>query len=191
MVKAMDLQVVFDKAKVMYLEIVNDITKMALAMEELAKRTGNEFKPQITIMKFDLVLQYSLLQVACSDYDLAQNEIVFIKNLTKFADYCDYVSSVANKSLSWSDLLGSDITAVRSLLRTTDEDMLELSKEVVAVFSLYDKATEYDYFTDLKNNVCGIIASLSIMDGDATSEDYNQDILIFSCLDAIEKILKS
>ena len=174
-----------DRCKVCYLEINRDISAMAEAIGVMMQERGKNFDPKVTVMKFDLILQYSLLQVACSDYDLAQNEIVFIRDLTKNADYCKYISFVSKKPCTWADLLNSDIVAVRSLLRATEEDMKELSDEVVNVFAIADKATEYDFLSDLRVNLLLIISGLSMMDGDIESEDYSQSVLI---LDVVKRI---
>ena len=187
----MDLLQIFENCKSMYLDIINDIGKMASCIAASMRAEGKEFDPEVTVMKFDLILQYSLLQTACSDFDLARAEIEFIKELTVYADFCDYMSNAYGNGskMTWEDLYNADVNDVRALLSAHENGIRELSDEVVSVFAIYDKAADHNYFADLTDNIFGIVSGLAFMDGDENSEDLRQRIFIFEFLDKIEELL--
>lgn len=186
----MDIRQLFAKSEALYISIVKDISKMAYAVADIMKKKGRAFDPELTVEKFDLVLQYSLLQIACSDSDLAKEEIAFIKDLTKYADFCDFISSVNEKyaDLTWDKLLSYKAEKVSSILYETENDLRAVSEEVVSVFAIGDRADRYNHLADLSDNVFGIISGLAFADGDEDSEDLRQNVLIYDCIDKIEEL---
>lgn len=188
----MEIAQLFKKSEALYTDIVNDISKMADATAVYMHEKGKPFDPELTVAKFDLVLQYSLLQAACSDNVLSKNEIKFIRDLTEYADFCDFVSSLEEKykTVSWDDLLYFDIAEITALLSDTEDEIRAVSEEVVSVFAAADKADKTDHLSALSDNVFGIVSGLAFADGDEDSEDFRQNILIFECIDKIADLLK-
>ena len=188
----MDFKNVFDESEALYLDVTDDISKMAEAVAEYMHGKGREFDPEITVAKFDLVLQYSLLQVACSDQELAKNELEFIRDLTKYADFCDFAASVGKKydAITWESLYKYDMKMINALLADTESAVRSVSEEVISVFAAADKADKHNHFADLYDNVFGIISGLALADGDEDSEDLRKNVMIFECLDKIEELLK-
>ena len=186
----MDIRQLFAKSEALYSDIVKDISKMAYAVADIMKKKGRAFDPEITVMKFDLVLQYSLLQVACSDSDLAKDEIAFIKDLTEHADFCDFISSVNEKysDLTWDKLLSYKAEKVSSILAEAEDEIRAVSEEVVSVFAIGDRSDKHNHLADLSDNVFGIISGLAFADGDEDSEDLKQNVLIFDCIDKIDEL---
>ncbi|MBQ1848339.1 MAG: hypothetical protein II135_10055 [Clostridia bacterium] len=188
----MDIHHIFEKSEALYLDIVRDISGMAGAVAEAMHKNGKDFDPEITVAKFDLLLQYSLLQAACSDEELCKNELEFIKDLTQYADFCDFAAAADKKydAMTWESLLKYDMKKIKALLKDTERAVRAVSEEVISVFTAAEKADKKDHFSALYDNVFGIVSGLAFADGDEDSEDLKKDILIFDCLDRIEDQLK-
>ena len=188
----MDYKQIFDKSEALYLNIIKDISHMAETVADSMKKAGKPFDPELTVMKFDIVFQYSLLQVACSDNELAKNETAFIRDLTEYADFCDFLSADNGeyKDVTWEKLMSFNANEAEDLLDIVEDRVRSVSEEVINVFAICDKATKHDYLSDLSDNVFGVISGLALADGDEDSEDLKKNILIFECLDKIESRLK-
>ena len=188
----MDYKKIFEKSELLYSAIIKDISQMAKTVSDSLKKSGKRFEPEITVMKFDIVFQFSLLQVACSDSDLAENELGFIRDLTEYADFCDFLASDDGefKDVTWDKLMSYKADEAEALLDKVEDRVRSVSEEVVNVFALYDKASKHDHLSDLSDNVFGVISGLALADGDEDSEDLKKKVLIFECLDKIASQIK-
>ena len=185
------LQQIFDSCRALYKKAYANVKAMAEDVAAVLKEQGKKFDPRITTGKFDVILQYSLLQVAVSDNDLDRNELIFIRDLTDQGDFVNYINSLAKTSITWEKLYNSNISDVQKVLNSVEPVMVELSKEFVVVFTLCDLSTEHDFLDDFKKAITALILGLSVMDGDPNSEDLNESILIVGVLNAIQEIKNS
>ena len=179
-----DLQKIFDNCKALYKWCYNDVKAMA----KLVSRTFTNIDPKITTIKFDIILQYSLLQIAVADFDFDSNELIFIRDLTEQGDFVEFMNAGAKTNFSWNDFFNTNIISIREILRDTYDLMNELSEEFVAVFALCDKVTEHDFLADLEKNIFLIISGLSIMDGEITKSECNESCLIIESINRIRDL---
>ena len=188
-----DKQTIFNNCRGIYEDAYDLVKQMACAVGKTLEKEGKDFDPRITTGKFDIVLQYSLLQVAVSDFDLDVNEVIFIKDLTKQGDIVSYLNAIEKdaKYPSWDELYNSGAKNVRKWLRDIESDMKQLSEEFVTVFALCDAITEYDYLSDILKQIAAIILGLAMMDGDPGSEDLKENILILEALNEIAERKKN
>lgn len=75
-----------------------------------------DYNPEVTLIKFDILLQYSLLQIATADYDIDRNELIFIRDLTKEGDLVNYINSLGGTPISWDTIYRADVLDIRKLL---------------------------------------------------------------------------
>lgn len=181
-----NLQEVFNNCKTLYNKAYTCICSMSKTIAELMRKEGKQFDPEIAPLKFDIILQYSLLQVAVCDNEFHQNEMVFIRDLTQKGDFVNFVNGVAKTNLTWEGLINSNVNDLKKVLNTLLPVMRDLSNEFVAVYSLCDKATEYDYLNDLRQTVLALILGLSVMDFDASSENLDTYVLMIEVMNRIE-----
>lgn len=181
-----NLQEVFNNCKILYNKAYTCVCNMSKTIAELMRKEGKQFDPQIAPLKFDIILQYSLMQVAVSDNDFHQNEMVFIRDLTQQGDFVNYINTIAKTHLTWEGLLNSNVKDIRDVLNSLLPLMRDLSNEFVTVYSICDKATDYNYLDDLKQSVLAIILGLSVMDFDASSENLDTYVLMVEVMNRIE-----
>ena len=185
-----DLQTIFEGCQRLYKECYDNLRKMSCIIARYMEAINQDWNPRLTTLKFDIVLQYSLLQIAVSDFDFDQNEVIFIRDLTEQGDYVQYINSIAHTNFTWDDFYNTRVCDIRKILRDTKNLMLDLSEEFITVFALCDKFTEYDYVANLEKNITLIILGLSKMDSEITESEMNEDCLIFATIDRIKELLQ-
>ena len=182
-------QDVFDLCKSLYLKSVNNVKAMAVEIAKIAEKDGIDIDPKAVAGEFDVVLQYSLLQVAVADFELDADEIIFIRDLTEYGDFVNYCSSEKFK-LTWEMLYNASINDVRKLLKSLEDIIKDLSGRFVRIFAICDAATEYNFVSDLEDYLNTIITGLSLMDGDQTSDEKEVQTVIMSAVRQIKKLKK-
>ena len=185
-----DLQKIFDGCRALYEQCYENVKEMSCSIAEIMESEGKRWDPKITTGKFDVVLQYSLLQIAVADFDLDKNEVVFIRDLTKQGDFVNYINAVANTKITWEGLYNSQINNLRSFLNDIEPVMEDLSNEFVNVFAVCDKATEYDFAADLEKNIVLIITGLAHMDGSISKSELKQSCVILGAVNRIKELKK-
>lgn len=183
---------IYDGCKEIYDHCYDIIETMSTCIKTFMDSKGvTDYNPEVTLIKFDVLLQYSLLQIATADYDIDKNEIVFIRGLTKKGDLVNYINanSSGGTPITWDMIYRADVLDVRKALDLLKSEIVKLSKEFVMVFSTCDLATpEYDFFSDLVDGVFCIIKGLASMDGKIECSEADADCLILDTLEEIKKI---
>lgn len=149
--------------------------------EVLARNAENtkdaELLPKISMETFDIILQACLLNSAVSDGQLEEEEIEFIRKVTKHADLLEsevYGFQIKGKKFTWEDYaklstedqqqVGLEITAV----------LKEAVTAFVKLFATVDKVlTEVDFLELLLERAVFIFVALAGVDGD----DYESEIV--------------
>ncbi len=186
-----DLQNTFDACSALYKKCYDNVKAMACDIAAVLEEQGVDFDPKITTGKFDIVLQYSLLQIAVADFDFDVNEMIFIRDITEQGDFLNYVNSIAKTGITWNGLLNSSVNDIRKFLRDIEGEIEELSEEFVAVFATCDKVTrEYNYVADLEKYIVSILAGLMTMDGNITKNEASTSTVIGRAINKIKQLKK-
>lgn len=185
-----DLQKIYDGCKKIYDNCCHMIEIMSSGIKTFMDSKGvTDYNPEVTLIKFDLLLQYSLLQIATADYEIDRNELIFIRDLTEKGDLVNYLNTLSDSQISWDDIYQGDIFDLREILDSVKDRIKKLSEEFVMVFSTCDLVTpQHDYLSDLTDSILCIIVGLTSMDGKVESSETNADCLILHTLDEIKKI---
>lgn len=183
-----DLQKVYDSCIHFYDDCYDILDRMSAGIKEIMESKGVNYNPEVTLIKFDILLQYSLLQIASADYEIDRNELIFIRDLTKKGDLVNYLNTLSDSQISWDNIYQGDIFDLRGILDSIKDKIKKLSEEFIVVFATCDLATEHNYLADLTRNINCIIVGLAAMDGEITSTEMDSDCLILHTLDEIKKI---
>ena len=80
------------RIKQIAIEAYNQSTKTLETVFSLFKfveeKNGNTFDVRVALNRFDVLLQYSMLQVALEDGYLHVEEVKLIRDLSKYCDFC-------------------------------------------------------------------------------------------------------
>ena len=97
----------YNKAVEQYNQTFEMLDNLGKTFEKFFAKKGKEFSGDVFVKQFDCVLQYALLEFALADGEICENEISFIKNLTKKGDLVTYINSYYKTSISWNDILNA------------------------------------------------------------------------------------
>jgi len=185
----MDLQTVFDNCKNEYDYIFNMIELMA---KKINIQVDSNTNPEDITTYFDLILQFSLLQIAVADQDLDSNEIIFIRDLTKKGDFVEFINvSVGGNQFSWDRLYNGGADLLKEFLTGIESTMKDMSKKFVAVFAACDAMVpSYNYVEIFTSTIGKIFDGLCLMDGQRTASELKSTPLIIDVIDMIENLKK-
>lgn len=169
-----------------YQDSINDIRKMAKLMEDIFSQRGLDYDSKSVLRDFDILLQYSMLQIAVADDILTKDEIQFIQNITEYGDFCTFLSAVAKYKITWEGLYYSDESDIKTILNDMKGIIYTLAKTFMATFAVVDSETEYNYLADLKRNVTIIILATCKADGEIEDTEFSNGCLIIDIVKEIE-----
>lgn len=182
-----DLQGIFDKCKLAYKVTCADIGAMGdWLSERLDNGKKERFNSELLCKNFDIILQFSLLQIAVADNDLDSKEVVFIRDLTINGDLIEYLNSLVENKIDWEAVYNADVFELKGLLKDIEPLMESLSNDLATAFAICDASTVHNYVSDLKTSIMTIINGLGKMDGDFSYLEQRADCLIVRVISEIE-----
>ena len=182
-----DLQAIFDKCKLAYKVTCADISAMGdWLSERLDNGKKERFNSKLLCKNFDIILQFSLLQIAVADNDLDSKEVVFIRDLTINGDLIEYLNSLVENKIDWETVYNADVFELKGLLKDIEPLMESLSNDLATAFAICDASTVHNYVSDLKTSIMTIINGLGKMDGDFSYLEQHADCLIVRVISEIE-----
>lgn len=164
-------------------------------LEELAAKSadpvqprGQDDSPERVVEMFELLLQHSLIGVACFDGAPCKEEIAFVQSITKYADLVDF----ANKNgmaLRWEDFLCGDVAAAEALLRDMLPLLSPLSDAFAAKFASFVRGGDKECYSLLTQGIHGAAALLAAVDG---FPDYAEVASVYQTIvfDALREIYR-
>lgn len=183
-----DLQAIFDKCKLAYKGTCVDISMMGHWLSERLDNGKKErFNSKLLCKNFDIILQFSLLQIAVADYDLDSKELVFIRDLTINGDLIEYLNSLVEYKISWNTIYNADVIELKGLLKDIEPLMESLSNDLATAFAICDASTVHNYVSDLKTSIIVIVNGLGKMDGDFSYLEQHADCLVIRLASEIER----
>lgn len=166
--------------------------KMIQAMFE----TGNEsflsdhpVDVRVCLNQFDVVLQYSMMQIALADNTLDSNEINFISTLSKYCDFCDYLNQRGFENVTWEVLSKVDVKGIKEVVEKAYDEMISLAQDLIGVFAFIDAQTEHDYLSDFSHDVINIMTAALASDGSISEAEKQQGAVIFGLLNSIKEAI--
>lgn len=182
-----DLQAIFDKCKLAYKVTCADIGAMGdWLSERLDNGKKERFNSELLCKNFDIILQFSLLQIAVADNELDSKEVVFIRDLTINGDLIEYLNSLVENKIDWETVYNADVFELKGLLKDVEPLMESLSNDLATAFAICDLSAIYNCVSDLKTSIMTIINGLGKMDGDFSYLEQHADCLIVRVISEIE-----
>ena len=183
-----DLQAIFDKCKLAYKGTCVDISMMGHWLSERLDNGKKErFNSKLLCKNFDIILQFSLLQIAVADNDLDPKEVVFIRDLTINGDLIEYLNSLVENKIDWETVYNTDVIELKGLLRDIEPLIESLSNDLATAFAICDASTAHNYVSELKTSIIVIVNGLGKMDGDFSYLEQHADCLVIRLASEIER----
>ena len=178
---------VFEEAAKAYVEVMNTATEMFKFHQQSMANEGKNFDVRVGLNQLDVIIQYSMLQVALNDGNLDENEVGFIKSMSQFCDFCDYLNQTGYRGVTWDVIFNTDENSLKEVLEESRKSVISLSEDFVRVFSLIDAMTEHNYLDDLYKNFCAIIAGIMQADGKAYKEEVSNGCLLVDLINVVNE----
>jgi len=170
------------KADEAYKEAMVHVTNVGKTLESYYGQKGEKFDSKIFFVQFDCCLQYGLLQMAIADGKLDKEELLLLKDVTKYGDLVHFINSKYKNKLTWDNVLNGAEDSIQKWLDNNKKYMDELSNEFAAFFSLVDVAvTNEDILKPVTDSVVTLLACVASLDGnisDAERESLNTNYAI-------------
>lgn len=183
-----DLQAIFDKCKLAYKGTCVDISMMGHWLSERLDNGKKErFNSKLLCKNFDIILQFSLLQIAVADNDLDPKEVVFIRDLTINGDLIEYLNSLVENKIDWETVYNADVIELKGLLKDIEPLIESLSNDLATAFAICDATTAHNYVSELKTSIIVIVNGLGKMDGDFSYLEQHADCLVIRLASEIER----
>ena len=183
-----ELQKVFDTCRQLYKDCFVTMDAMAKLVSQTMAKKNVQYDPRTFTGAYDILLQYSLLQVAVSDSSFDRNEVIFIRDLTVQGDFVNYMNAVTKTSVTWDTLYHENADQLKSVLRQIEPLFVMLSNEFIELYALTDAATpNKDYVAELEQKTAAIICGLAAIDGHISESELEFNPLIMNVIFKIEQ----
>ena len=177
---------IFAGAQAAYDECVEDLRKMA----RFAESVDPKYNARLILNRFDVLLQYSLLQIALADGYLHVGECAFIKDLAQYSDLCIFLNECGFDDVTWYKIYNTRESYLNRILDDSKDVVVRMSADFITIFSVTDALTEYDFLADLRKNVMLMILATCQADGNAQVIELANDCLIIDIINKIEESKK-
>lgn len=140
--------------------------------------------------RFDVILQYSLLQVGLANKCLDKNEVIFITDIAKYGDFCQYLKAFYNVETSWNEINSLNESVIQNVLNVTGESVFKIGQEFIKVFIVFDHATEdTDFAGIMLQCLAKIVYATMLSDGNVERNELNNGCLILDIFGNIKNAL--
>ncbi len=134
-------------------------------------RAGQHISLEMSLWKFDAILQTILLNVAVEDGSFQLVEEQFIRKLTKYGDAMVTINEIARKSdpnwrMTWSQLPKTSQKFQRELAEYASKVLDQTAAEFAAQLAPIDSMISRNCLVELRDQVMYIMVNLSLADGD-------------------------
>lgn len=181
---------IFDSAKAAYDKCINVLTIMGKATEQVQAKKGKKFSTQVLLNQFDVVLQYSLLEISLADEHLAGEELTFIMDTAKHYELPEFLKSAGYANATWQVIYNTEEKKLGNILAELKDRVIGLSADFENIFSAYDSASTHDYFSDFYQNIRLLIRATAQADGEAKACELEKGCLILDALARIKNRIK-
>lgn len=186
-------QEIFERAAIAYENTTEFLEKAVFpfrkAFEE--KHGNNKYSIKGGLNSFDILIQYSLFELALADGNLDSNEVEYMKDTCKYLQFPDFFHYYGINDITWEKLVSLGEADLKEILDKVLSDVVDLTKDFINSFALYDFMNEEKDFTHvLANSINAICCGLLAADGEVKNEEQQTKCLALDALEAIQTITR-
>ena len=165
-----------------------ELEKMILAMANRINKDNPDkvLDPTFFMKAFDIVLQYSLLQLAAADQKIDPLEVLYVKEITKYADFAAYLSEKYNiKELDWSLFLDNDIGKIKQILGNEEKNVQSIATQLEMMIAFFHLQLGEEFMKTMVGHMIEIVKELIVIDNDNSDAEAANGIFINKFLNDI------
>lgn len=155
----------------MYAEAVSEVESLGGAFEKEMQTFKKDFSKEYFCWMFEIMLQYSLLEIAWVDGKVDPREILITNKITKYADFLSLVNSMLKTDYHWEDLIEADPEEVRKMLESVKKFLVPMQSDFVTQFAVFDKNSVGDSLDKVVKGVTALFVMFMNIDEDSTDEE--------------------
>lgn len=180
-----------EKSMIAY-EKACDMVKLLFNFMNDKKLVKSGFDVTKALNNFDVLVQYSLLEVALSDQKFDVNELRFISKFHKFYSLMDYLNDLGFKDVTWQKLYNIEFKTLALIMEKVRPHVQLINKDFVEYISLIDAYTpSHDYAKELYDEMITVISGVIISDRRWKHEEGSFVPLIIEAILLIRKKKKN
>lgn len=165
-----------------------ELEKMILAMAERINKDNPDkvLDPTFFMKAFDIVLQYSLLQLSAADQKIDPVEVLFVKEITKYADFAAYLSEKYNiKDLDWSVFIETNVNEIKDILKNEEKNVQNIATQLEMMIAFFHLQLGDEFIKTLVGHMIEIVKELIVIDNDRSDAEFANNIFINNFLNAV------
>lgn len=120
---------------------------------------------------FEIMLQYSMIELSVVDGNVSKEEIAFIREITRYADIVEMSDQVFNAKFEWGDFVGAKRSDVELWLSNMRQVLLNLQKEFAGGFAAFDRLTKGDSVSVVLEGINAAFTMFSATDEDEEGKE--------------------
>ena len=158
-----------------YRDVTSDIRKMVNEAEEVGRRHNVKLEASAEgiLTYFDILLQYSLLEIAAADSVYETSEVATITMITEYGDLIKYLNNMYNANYTWEDTVNGNGRSLTAFLEETHPFVLQIADKIGELLGVYDKiASSKEYLESIKDHLLAIIILFKGIDRNDTDEEF-------------------
>lgn len=170
-----------DVAKQVYSDLVTFLNeKVFSAREAFEKNRGNnEYKGEYCLNAFNLLLEYSFLEIASADNNIHENEIKAIMDILDPELIEELISELVEEKFAITDFLKISSEETAKLLKALCKPIFDISKDFIYSFLMFDESSEKDYLEYLERCALAFLTCIRSIDGEVKEEENCKCLLIY------------
>ena len=154
--------------------------------------TPSKRPPSAYLADFDILLQYSMLEVAFNDGEFERPEMALIRDISEYEDFCDYASQKCNTSITWDALFSLSLRDFKDLKKGLYSDIEQKEESLLQLFvSVPDLSTIENLLPNLRYSIMGILETVARADGEFDNYEISAGATAVALIDQIEQRIKS
>ncbi len=115
---------------------------------------------------FEIMLQYSMIELSVVDGNVSKEELAFIREITRYADVVEMSDQVFNVRFEWGDFIGAKVSDIEIWLSNMRKVLLPLQKEFAGGFAAFDRLTKGDSVAVVLEGIYAAMTLFSMADED-------------------------
>ena len=173
------------------LEAYERSTELVLRLFKVAKAkkvTPSDFSIDKAMENFDVLIQYSMMQVALSDKEFSYKEVKIIEKLSKYCSFVTFLNNLGFKDVTWDKLAFITPKVLQSIMDKIKTNVQNINKDFIEYFTFVDKATpSVDYSKELYEYMIAIMSAVIISDRKWKPSEGNIMPLIIEAITLIKR----
>lgn len=155
----------------LYANAIDEVEKLGGTFEDEMKKVQHDFSKEYFCWMFEILLQFSLLEISWVDGRIDPREIFITNKITKYGDLMSLANEALKTDINWEDLIETDPDYVRKLLASLKGALEPMQNTFTSQFAVFDKIDVANSLEEVISGVVAMFVTFMNVDGEVTDEE--------------------